>query len=59
MKIVTSCDFAGFNAENCSCRLTKVTNSFNYFDPPHLCLSKYVEQLAAQDNNSSKTSFFQ
>ncbi|XKL65165.1 hypothetical protein PGB90_005251 [Kerria lacca] len=37
-----SCNINNYN--NYKLRFTKITNNFNYFNPPHLCLSQYLEQ---------------
>ena len=46
----------GFDAEGIE-RLTKVTNSSNYFKPPCLCLSQYLEDHLWKNLNSGKLNF--
>jgi hypothetical protein len=50
------CTFShiGFIPEDRVEKLTKVTNNLNYFSPPCLCLSRFLEEHLWKNSDSSK-----
>lgn len=45
---------SSYNVHNRSLRFTKITNNYEYFNPPCLCLSRYLEERLSKNCSVSK-----